>query len=156
VGAVLTCSMIAMILLGAHILGSATAFLGIPRAIADFVVGLNLSPFVLIMALMAFYIVLGCFLDGFSMIVMTLPIVLPIVKAAGFDPIWFGIFLVLVVEMAQITPPVGFNLFVIQGLTDDSLGAIARYTMPYLAIMVAFTALITVFPQIVLWLPTRG
>jgi TRAP-type C4-dicarboxylate transport system permease large subunit len=89
------------------------------------------------------------------MIVMTLPIVLPIVKAAGFDPIWFGIFLVLVVEMAQITPPVGFNLFVIQGLTDDSLGAIARYTLPYLLIMIAFTALITVFPQLVLWLPAK-
>ncbi|MFM8680521.1 MAG: TRAP transporter large permease [Alphaproteobacteria bacterium] len=156
VGAVLTCSMIAMILLGASILGSAAAFLGIPRAIADYVVGLGLSPFMLIMALMAFYIVLGCFLDGFSMIVMTLPIVLPIVKAAGFDPIWFGVFLVLVVEMAQITPPVGFNLFVIQGLTDDSLGAIARYTLPYLLIMVAFTALITIFPQIALWLPTRA
>ncbi|MBL8697560.1 MAG: TRAP transporter large permease subunit [Alphaproteobacteria bacterium] len=156
VGAVLTCSMIAMILLGASILGSAVAFLGIPRAIADFVVGLGLSPIMLIMALMVFYIVLGCFLDGFSMIVMTLPIVLPIVKAAGFDPIWFGIFMVLVVEMAQITPPVGFNLFVIQGLTDDSLSAIARYTLPYLIIMVLFTALITVFPQIVLWLPSTG
>jgi tripartite ATP-independent transporter DctM subunit len=155
IGSVLTCSMIAMILLGASILGSAAAFLGIPRTIADYVVGLGLSPFMLIMALMAFYIVLGCFLDGFSMIVMTLPIVLPIVKAAGFDPIWFGIFLVLVVEMAQITPPVGFNLFVIQGLTDDSLGAIARYTLPYLLIMIAFTALITVFPQLVLWLPAK-
>jgi tripartite ATP-independent transporter DctM subunit len=155
IGSVLTCSMIAMILLGASILGSSAAFLGIPRTIADYVVGLGLSPFMLIMALMAFYIVLGCFLDGFSMIVMTLPIVLPIVKAAGFDPIWFGIFLVLVVEMAQITPPVGFNLFVIQGLTDDSLGAIARYTLPYLLIMIAFTALITVFPQLVLWLPAK-
>ena len=155
VGSVMTCSMIAMILLGASILGSAAAFLGVPRAVADFVVGLGLSPFMLIMALMVFYVVLGCFLDGFSMIVMTLPIVLPIVKAAGFDPIWFGIFMVLVVEMAQITPPVGFNLFVIQGLTDESLGAIARYTLPYLLIMVAFTALITVFPQIALWLPNR-
>ncbi len=155
VGSVLTCSMIAMILLGASILGSAAAFLGVPRAVADFVVGLGLSPFMLIMALMVFYIILGCFLDGFSMIVMTLPIVLPIVKAAGFDPIWFGIFMVLVVEMAQITPPVGFNLFVIQGLTDESLGAIARYTLPYLLIMVAFTALITIFPQIALWLPNR-
>ena len=155
VGSVLTCSMIAMILLGASILGSAAAFLGIPRAIADYVVGLGLSPFMLIMALMAFYIVLGCFLDGFSMIVMTLPIVLPIVKAAGFDPLWFGVFMVLVVEMAQITPPVGFNLFVIQGLTDESLGAIARYTLPYLLIMVAFTALVTAFPQIALWLPSR-
>ena len=109
--------------------------------------------FLLILALIVFYLILGCFLDGFSMIVMTLPIVLPIVKAAGFDPVWFGVFLVLVVEMAQITPPVGFNLFVIQGLTDDGLGYIAKVTLPYLIIMVAFTMLVTLFPQIVLWLP---
>ena len=131
-GSVMTCSMIAMILLGASILGSAAAFLGIPRAIADFVAAMGLSPFGLIVVLIGFYLILGCFLDGFSMIVLTLPIVLPIVKQAGFDPVWFGIFLVLVVEMAQITPPVGFNLFVIQGLTGDGLGYIARVTLPYL------------------------
>jgi tripartite ATP-independent transporter DctM subunit len=153
IASVLTCSMIAMILLGASILGSAAAFLGIPRAIADFVAGLGLSPFMLVVALIVFYLILGCFLDGFSMIVMTLPIVLPIVKQAGFDPIWFGIFLVLVVEMAQITPPVGFNLFVIQGLTGDGLGYIARVTLPYLVIMVLFTLALAAFPQIVLWLP---
>jgi tripartite ATP-independent transporter DctM subunit len=154
-GSVQTCSMIGIILLGASILGNAMAFLGVPRAVADFVVGLGLSPFMLIIALMIFYLILGCFLDGFSMIVMTLPIVLPIVKAAGFDPIWFGIFLVLVVEMAQITPPVGFNLFVIQGLTNEPLSTIARYTLPYLVIMIAFTIVITALPQIALWLPTR-
>jgi C4-dicarboxylate transporter DctM subunit len=153
IASVLTCSMIAMILLGASILGNAAAFLGIPRAIADFVAGLGLSPFMLVVALIVFYLILGCFLDGFSMIVMTLPIVLPIVKQAGFDPVWFGIFLVLVVEMSQITPPVGFNLFVIQGLTGDGLGYIARVTLPYLMIMVLFTLAITAFPQIVLWLP---
>jgi C4-dicarboxylate transporter DctM subunit len=153
IGSVMTCSMIAMILLGASILGSAAAFLGIPRAVADVVAGMGLSPFMLIVALIVFYLILGCFLDGFSMIVMTLPIVLPIVKQAGFDPVWFGIFLVLVVEMAQITPPVGFNLFVIQGLTGDGLGYIARVTLPYLVIMVLFTLVITVFPQIALWLP---
>ncbi|HZY21246.1 MAG TPA: TRAP transporter large permease subunit, partial [Beijerinckiaceae bacterium] len=145
--------MIALIVLGASILGNAAAFLGIPGAVADFVASLGLSPFLLILALIVFYLILGCFLDGFSMIVMTLPIVLPIVKTAGFDPIWFGVFLVLVVEMAQITPPVGFNLFVIQGLTDDGLGYIAKVTLPYLIIMVAFTMLVTLFPQIVLWLP---
>src|SRR3954465_6289008 len=153
IGSVLTCAMIALIVLGASILGNAAAFLGIPGAVADFVAGLGLSPFLLILALIVFYLILGCFLDGFSMIVMTLPIVLPIVKTAGFDPIWFGVFLVLVVEMAQITPPVGFNLFVIQGLTDDGLGYIAKVTLPYLIIMVAFTMLVTLFPQIVLWLP---
>jgi C4-dicarboxylate transporter DctM subunit len=153
IGSVQTCAMIALIVLGASILGSAAAFLGIPAAVAAFVSSLGLSPFMLIVALIVFYLILGCFLDGFSMIVMTLPIVMPIVKAAGFDPIWFGIFLVLVVEMAQITPPVGFNLFVIQGLTDDGLGYIAKVTMPYLLIMVLFTMVIAIIPDIALWLP---
>jgi TRAP-type C4-dicarboxylate transport system permease large subunit len=121
--------------------------------VAEFVSSLGLSPFMLIVALIVFYLILGCFLDGFSMIVMTLPIVMPIVKTAGFDVIWFGIFLVLVVEMAQITPPVGFNLFVIQGLTEDGLGYIARVTLPYLIIMVLFTIVITLVPDIALWLP---
>jgi TRAP-type C4-dicarboxylate transport system permease large subunit len=145
--------MIATILLGAFILGVSLAFLGVPAAIAAWVKGLGLSPFMLVLALIAFYLVLGSLLDGFSMIVMTLPIVLPIVKAAGFDEVWFGIFLVLVVEMAQITPPVGFNLFVIQGLTEESIGYIAWVTLPYLLIMVAFTVLITAMPEIALWLP---
>ncbi len=153
IGSVQTCAMIALIVLGASILGSAAAFLGIPAAVAEFVKSLGLSSFMLIVALIIFYLILGCFLDGFSMIVMTLPIVMPIVKAAGFDPIWFGVFLVLVVEMAQITPPVGFNLFVIQGLTEDGLGYIARVTLPYLAIMVLFTMIIAIFPDIALWLP---
>src|SRR5947207_12141834 len=145
--------MSAMSLLRAAMLGSAAACVGIPRAVADFVAGMGLSPFMLIVVLIVFYLILGCFLDGFSMIVLTLPIVLPIVKQAGFDPVWFGIFLVLVVEMAQITPPVGFNLFVIQGLTDDGLGYIARVTLPYLVIMILFTIVITLFPDIALWLP---
>ena len=153
IGSVQTCAMIALIVLGASILGSAAAFLGVPAAVAEFVSSLGLSSFMLIVALIVFYLILGCFLDGFSMIVMTLPIVMPIVKAAGFDPIWFGVFLVLVVEMAQITPPVGFNLFVIQGLTEDGLGYIARVTLPFLAIMVLFTMAIAVFPDIALWLP---
>jgi len=153
IGSVQTCAMIALIVLGASILGSAAAFLGIPAAVAGFVSSLGLSSFMLIVALIVFYLILGCFLDGFSMIVMTLPIVMPIVKAAGFDPIWFGVFLVLVVEMAQITPPVGFNLFVIQGLTEDGLGYIARVTLPFLSIMVFFTMLLALFPDIALWLP---
>ena len=143
----------ALIVFGASILGSAAAFLSIPAAVAEFVTSLQLSPMMLIVALIVFYLILGCFLDGFSMIVMTLPIVMPIVKGAGFDPIWFGIFLVLVVEMAQITPPVGFNLFVIQGLTEDGLGYIAKVTLPYLVIMVLFTMMITALPDIALWLP---
>src|SRR6186713_595446 len=138
----------------ACVLGSMYGGLATPsEAVAAFVKGLGLSPFMLIVVLIGFYLVLGCFLDGFSMIVMTLPIVLPIVKASGFDEIWFGIFLVLAVEMAQITPPVGFNLFVIQGLTDDGLGYIARVTLPYLIIMVCFVLLLTLFPGIVTILP---
>ncbi|MGI9424386.1 MAG: TRAP transporter large permease [Hyphomicrobiaceae bacterium] len=152
-GAVLTCSMIGLIVLGASVLGNAAAFLGIPAAIAEFVAGLGLSPMLLIIVLVAVYLVLGCFLDGFSMIVMTLPIVMPIILAAGFDPIWFGIFLVLVVEMSQITPPVGFNLFVIQALTGEGLGSIARMTLPFLSILVLFTILLAMFPDIALWLP---
>ncbi|MEZ5815473.1 MAG: TRAP transporter large permease subunit [Hyphomicrobiaceae bacterium] len=152
-GAALTCSMIGLIVLGASILGNAAAFLGIPKAIAEFVAGLGLSPMMLIVALVAVYLLLGCFLDGFSMIVMTLPIVMPIVLNAGYDPIWFGIFLVLVVEMSQVTPPVGFNLFVIQSLTGESLGSIARMTLPFLGILVMFTVLLAIFPEIALWLP---
>jgi tripartite ATP-independent transporter DctM subunit len=153
IGSVLTCAMIAMIVLGASILGGAAAFLGVPQASAAFVKSLQLSPFALILTLVVFYLVLGCFLEGFSMIVMTLPVALPIVTAAGFDPIWFGIFLVLVVEMAQIHPPVGFNLFVIQGITDDTLSYIMRATFPYLLIMILFTLSMALFPQVVLWLP---
>lgn len=152
-GAVLTCSMIGLIVLGASILGNAAAFLGIPGAIAEFVAELGLSPILLIVVLVMFYLVLGCFLDGFSMIVMTLPIVMPIITTAGYDPIWFGIFLVLVVEMSQITPPVGFNLFVIQSLTGEGLGSIARMTLPFLLILALFAVTLALFPQMALWLP---
>lgn len=152
-GAVGTCAMIALIVLGASILSNAAAFLGVPRAIAAFVADMELSRFALIAVLIVFYLVLGCFLDGFSMIVMSLPIVLPLIGAAGFDRVWFGIFLVIVVEMSQITPPVGFNLFVIQGLTGEGLGRIARVTLPYLLIMAGFAMALAVFPELALWLP---
>ncbi|MEM6464332.1 MAG: TRAP transporter large permease subunit [Pseudomonadota bacterium] len=153
-GAVSTCSMIALILLGAIILSNASAFLGVPGAVAGFVGDLGLSPYALIVVLILLYILLGCFLDGFSMIVMSLPIVLPLIAAAGFDKLWFGVFLVIVIEMSQITPPVGFNLFVIQGLTGESLGRITRVTLPYLLIMAAFAFLMAVVPGIALWLPS--
>ena len=152
-GSVQTCAMIALILLGASILASAVAYLGVPRAVSEWVAGFGLAPGMLIAVLVLLYLVLGCFLDGFSMMVLTLPIVLPLVKAAGIDPVWFGIFLVIVIEMAQITPPVGFNLFMIQGLTALDLGRIARYAFPYLLIMIAFVSMLAAFPGIVLWLP---
>ena len=154
-GSVVTCSMIALIVLGASIIGSAVAYLGIAQAAAGFVKSLELPPFLLLMVLFCFYILLGCFLEGFSMIVTTLPVVLPIIKAAGFDPIWFGIFIVMVVEIAQVHPPIGFNLFVIQSLNDEKLSTITKATFPYLVILILFTIMLATFPQIALWLPRR-
>jgi C4-dicarboxylate transporter DctM subunit len=153
VGTVQSCSMMGMIIVGATILGSATAVLGIPDAITQLVTELQLSPFGLIILLMAMYLVLGMFLEGFSMIATTLPVVLPLITAAGFDKVWFGVFLVLVVEMAQITPPVAFNLSIIQGMTGIPMGRLWRVTLPFLGTMIVFTMLLAIFPQIVLWFP---
>ena len=152
-GAIKTSSMIGLILAGALFLSKAMAFLGVPREVADAIAALDLGPLGLIAILLVFYAILGMVLDGLSAIVMTLPITFPLVIAAGFDPIWFGIFLVVVVEMSQITPPVGFNLFVVQGLTGDSIGRITRASIPFFLIMAAFVVLITIFPEIVTFLP---
>ena len=152
-GAVRTTSMIGLIVTGAVFLSVSMGFLGVPRIIANEIAALGLSPFALILLLLVFYAILGCVLDGLSSIVMTLPITLPLVLAAGFDKIWFGIFVVIVVEMAQITPPVGFNLFVIQGLTGEGIGRIARATIPFFLIMCAMAILIAVLPEIVMFLP---
>lgn len=149
-GAVQTCSVMGIIILGASVLGNITAILGVPEAVAGMVNGWNLSPIMLIVVLMILYLILGTALEGFSMIATTLPVVLPIVEAAGFDKVWFGIFIVLVVEMAQITPPVAFNFAVIQNITKKSTGYIAKVTMPYLFIMMGFTILLALFPDIVL------
>lgn len=153
VGSIQACSMMGLIIMGAAVLGNITAFLGIPDAVAGVVSAWNLSPLQLIIALMLLYLVLGAALEGFSMIATTLPVVLPLITAAGFDKVWFGIFMVLVVEMAQITPPVAFNLSVIQSISGQSMSYLTRVTMPYLLIMMLFVILIAVFPQIVLWLP---
>ncbi|HEX5739159.1 MAG TPA: TRAP transporter large permease subunit [Hydrogenophaga sp.] len=147
--------MIALILSGAAFLTLAMGYIGLPRHLAEFVTGLNLSPVVLIIALALFYMLLGCFLDGISMIVLTMGVILPTVTAAGIDLIWFGVFVVIVVEMAQITPPVGFNLFVLQGMTRREITWIARVTMPYFFLMVLALALLWWFPQIATWLPDR-
>ncbi len=153
-GAVRTISMIGLIVAGAFFLSVSMGFLGVPRIVAAEIAALELSPFMLIMLLLVFYAVLGMVLEGMSSIVMTLPITLPLILAAGFDKIWFGVFLVIVVEMAQITPPVGFNLFVIQGMTGESIGRIARATFPFFLIMVGLALLITIFPGIVMYLPS--
>ena len=145
--------MIGLILAGAAFLTLAMGFIGLPRHLAEFIGALNLSPFMLIVMLVGFFIVLGCFLDGISMVVLTMSILLPTVEKAGFDLIWFGIFIVLVVEMAQITPPVGFNLFVLQGLTKKQLTYLARVALPFFLVMVFMVMLTYFVPDIVLWMP---
>ena len=147
--------MIGFILAGAAFLTLSMGYIGLPRQLAEFVTGLGLSPAVLIVAIALFYILLGCFLDGISMIVLTMGVILPTVTAAGLDLIWFGIFVVIVVEMAQITPPVGFNLFVLQGMTQREITWIARVTAPYFGLMALALLLLWWFPGIATWLPSR-
>jgi len=154
-GATRTSCMIAFILAGAAFLTVAMGFTGIPRRLAEWISALQLSPHMLIVALTVFFVVLGCFLDGISVVVLTTSVILPMVEQAGIDRIWFGIYIVLVVEMAQITPPVGFNLFVLQGLTGDNIVEVARAAIPFFAILVVAVVLIVVFPDIATWLPTR-
>ncbi len=147
--------MIALILAGASFLTLAMGYIGLPRHLAEWIGGLGLTPVALLAVLMVFYIVLGCFLDGISMVVLTMGVILPTVQKAGIDLIWFGIFIVLVVEMAQITPPVGFNLFVLQGMTGREVSWLAKVTLPFFLLMVGAVALIWLFPGIVTALPAR-
>ncbi|MGG5810273.1 TRAP transporter large permease [Falsiroseomonas sp. CW058] len=152
-GAVRLSCMINLILAGAAFLTKAMAYSGIPAAMAAWVGAQGFSPVTIILVLTVIYLILGCFIDGISMIVLTASVVLPIIAATGFDLIWFGIFIVLVVELAQITPPVGFNLFVLQGLTGKDILTVTRNTMPFFFLMLAAVALVTVFPAIVTFLP---
>jgi C4-dicarboxylate transporter DctM subunit len=147
--------MIALILAGAAFLTLSMGYIGLPRHLAEFVGSLGLSPFMLMLALALFYILLGCFLDGISMVVLTMGVILPTVQAAGFDLIWFGIFIVVVVEMAQITPPVGFNLFVLQGMTGKEITWIARVTFPFFLLMCLMVLLLWFVPGIATWLPSK-
>lgn len=154
-GATRTSSMIAFILAGSSFLTLAMGFTGIPRALAMWIADLQLSPAMLIAALTLFYIVLGCFLDGISAIVLTMAVVEPIIRQAGFDMIWFGVFLMIVVEIAQITPPIGFNLFVLQGMTGREMDFIARAAAPMFAIMVLAVIVLYLFPGIATVLPSH-
>jgi tripartite ATP-independent transporter DctM subunit len=147
--------MIALILAGAAFLTLAMGYIGLPRQLAEWIGSLGLSPLALVLALMLFFIVLGCFLDGISMVVLTMGVLMPTVQKAGIDPLWFGIFVVLVVEMAQITPPVGFNLFVLQGMTGRQLPWIARVSLPMFLLMVSAVLLIYFVPALVTWLPQQ-
>lgn len=152
-GAVKTTAMIMLIVLGASYLSVVVGYLGITRQLTMLVTEMGLSPYMLILILTGLYIILGCLVDGFSMIVMTTPIVLPLITAAGFDTVWFGIYLILMIELAQITPPVGFNLFVISSLNNDDVFEIARHAAPFFLLMVLSTVLIIFFPEIVMVLP---
>jgi len=155
VNAVKTTVMISFIIAGAGFLSQVVGFLGIARAISEFIGGLGLSPYVLILVIGLMYVVLGMILDGISIVVMTLPIVLPIIVVAGFDPLWFGIFLVLMVEVSQITPPVGFSLFVIQSISGENIGYILKATFPFFIIMILIVILVTFFPEIATYLPAQ-
>ena len=152
-GATRTSAMIALILMGAAFLSLSMGFTGLPRALAAYIDGLNLSPITLIAALTVFYVILGMFLDGISSVVLTMAIVEPMIRQAGIDPIWFGIFIVVVVEMAQVTPPIGFNLFVLQGLTRHEIGYISKVALPMVALMLVMIVLLVAFPQLATWLP---
>ncbi|MEP7303364.1 MAG: TRAP transporter large permease subunit [Caldimonas sp.] len=147
--------MIALILAGAAFLTLSMGYIGLPRHLAEWIATLGLSKFGLILALTAFYVVLGCFLDGISMVVLTMGVIMPTVQKAGIDPLWFGIFIVIVVEMAQVTPPVGFNLFVLQGMTKREIGGIARAALPFFMLMALMVVLLYVFPQLVTFLPAQ-
>lgn len=152
-GATRTSAMIALILAGAAFLSLSMGFTGLPRALAGWIDTLDLSPTVLILALMVFYIIIGCFLDGISSVVLTMAVVEPMIRQAGIDVIWFGIFIVVVVEMAQITPPIGFNLFVLQGMTRHEMNYIAIAALPMFLIMVVMVFVLIAFPDLATWLP---
>lgn len=152
-GALLTSTMVGLIAVSAALVSVAMGYLGLPSYLAAQISALGLSKYELIAVLVVFYLVLGAPLEGFSMIVLTLPFVLPLVVGAGFDPVWFGIFLVIMIETAQISPPVGFNLSVIANISDQKIGTIAIAALPFLTMMIVLVAIITVWPGIVSWLP---
>jgi len=152
-GATRTSAMIALILAGSSFLSLAMGFTGLPRSLASWIADLGLTPMTLILALTVFYIVLGCFLDGISSVVLTMAVIEPLVRQAGFDMVWFGIYLVVVVEMAQITPPIGFNLFVLQGMTGRDIGFIAKAAIPMFMIMILAVALLVLVPGVATYLP---
>jgi tripartite ATP-independent transporter DctM subunit len=152
-GAVKTSCMIIFILAGAAFLTVAMGFIGLPRMLAEEIALMQLSPYMLLVYLTILFVILGCFLDGISVVVLTTSVVLPMVVQAGIDPLWFGIYIVLVVEMSQITPPVGFNLFVIQSLTGRNILYIAKAALPFFFVLLAAVVIVTLFPQLVTWLP---
>jgi tripartite ATP-independent transporter DctM subunit len=152
--ALVTSCMVGTLLMAATVLSTAMGYLHIPQNLARLITEADLPPYLLIIVIALFYLVLGMFLEGISITVMTLPIVLPMIVAAGFDALWFGVFLVLMIELATITPPIGFNLFILQGLTGRSISWIAWASFPFFLLMCLATIMVTVFPNIALWLPS--
>jgi tripartite ATP-independent transporter DctM subunit len=152
-GATRTSAMIALILMGAAFLSLAMGFTGLPRALASWIDTMNLSPIILIAVLTVFYLVLGMFMDGLSSVVLTMAIVEPMIRQAGIDVIWFGIFLVVVIETAQVTPPIGFNLFVLQGMTKHEISYIAKTAIPMVGLMLLMVVILVVWPELATWLP---
>ncbi|WP_224407732.1 TRAP transporter large permease [Afifella sp. IM 167] len=148
-----TSAMILTLMTAASFMSAAMGYMHVPQDVAAAIGSLDISPLQLVLLLAVFYIVLGCFLDGISIMLMSLPIVLPLVTAAGYDPIWFGVFLIVVTELGLITPPIGFNLFVLQGLTRLSLGRLARAAFPFFLLTCLAGAILVAFPELVLWLP---
>jgi tripartite ATP-independent transporter DctM subunit len=149
-----TSCMICFILAGAAFLTIAMGFTGIPRALAEWISAFDLSRWQLLLSLTLFYMLLGCFLDGISMVVLTTSVIMPLIEKAGFDLIWFGIYIVIVVEMAQITPPVGFNLYVLQAMTGRNLFTVGLYTLPLFCLMCVIVVLLAAYPGLALWLPS--
>jgi C4-dicarboxylate transporter DctM subunit len=154
-GATRLSCMITLIIAGAAFLTSMMAYTGVPKSLATAVIDMDVNRYVLLAFLVVLYLILGCFIDGISMIVLTTAVILPVIQAAGFDLIWFGIFIVILVEMAQITPPVGFNLFVLQGITKKNIFYIAKVSSPFFILMILLVAFITVVPETVTWLPSQ-
>jgi len=152
--AVRTTSMLLFIMVGAGILGGTMGMLRIPESLAAWVLGLEVQPFAILLSIYLMYLVLGCFIDTVSMIVISVPFVLPVVTGLGYDPIWFGVVMVVLVEMALITPPVGLNVYTIQGLRPGKpIGDVFRGALPFLAVMVVALGMLTLFPAIATWLP---
>jgi C4-dicarboxylate transporter, DctM subunit len=154
-GAIRTSCMIAFILIGASFLTVAMGFTGVPGSLAASIGAMNLSAEALIVALTVLFVILGCFLDGISMVVLTTAVILPVIETAGIDRIWFGIYLAVVVEMSQITPPIGFNLFAIQGMTGRNVLVLARAALPFFCMLLLLTVLLVLFPGLATWLPNH-
>ena len=154
-GAVRITCMIGLLIAGANVFATAMALTGVPAALAEWVKAMHFNPYMLIAALVLVYVLLGTMLEGISMILLTTSVVLPMITAAGFDPIWFGVFIVMMTELAALTPPVGFNLFVLQMMTGRGIGEVALASIPFVLLLTLAVALLTVFPEVVLWLPTQ-